>query len=229
MRYFGGKTRIGKELAKFVNKTYGEPTVYWEPFCGMFSVGENITAKKRVATDKNEDVILLWKALQEGWHPPTEISEEQYLILKNEETPSALRGFVGFGCSHSGKFFCGYARDSTDRNYALNAHRSLLRKIKKVQDVSFSHGDYFNFYPAIHNSIIYCDPPYKGTAGSPGFDSSLFDFDRFWQWVRKKSEKNIILVSEYVAPEDFSPVWQKSVTLDMYQHDRVEKLFKYQG
>lgn len=226
MRYFGGKTRIGRELAKFINETYGKPIVYWEPFCGMFSVGENIKAMKRVATDKNEDLILLWKGLQKGWNPPTEISEEEYLSLKEDETPSALRAFVGFGCSHSGKWFAGYARDATGRNYALNAHRSVLKKQKKIKDVDFDCGEYFNFYPSIRNSIIYCDPPYQGTAGSQGFDSSIFDFERFWEWIRKKSINNIVLISEYSAPEDFEVVWQKNVKLDMYQHNRVERLFK---
>lgn len=229
MRYFGGKTRIAGELSKFINNTYGEPVVYWEPFCGMFSVGERIKAKKRIGTDKNENLIVLWNALKEGWQPPKSLSEEEYNYLKDSSDISPLRAFAGFGCSHSGKWFAGYARDNTERNYALNACRSLLKKAAKVQDVDFMYGSYDEFFPSLYGGLIYCDPPYQGTAGSAGFDSSLFDFPSFWQWVREKSKTNIVLVSEYTAPNDFVAVWQKGVKLDMYQHDRIEKLFRWKN
>jgi DNA adenine methylase len=50
------------------------------------------------------------------------------------------------------------------------------------------------------NAIIYCDPPYKGTAE---YKENGFDHDKFWQWARDISKKHKIYISEYQAPDDF--------------------------
>jgi DNA adenine methylase len=104
VRYFGGKVRLARELSGIVNR-YGVQT-YHEPFCGMFSVGSLVTAPQRTAADNHKDLILLLQALRDGWVGPDVVTEAEYDVLKSAE-PSALRAFVGFGCSNSGKFFGG--------------------------------------------------------------------------------------------------------------------------
>lgn len=52
-------------------------------------------------------------------------------------------------------------------------------------------------------AIIYCDPPYKGTAE---YKEGGFNHDKFWEWVKDISKKNKIYISEYQAPEDFRPI-----------------------
>lgn len=59
------------------------------------------------------------------------------------------------------------------------------------------------------NSIIYCDPPYKGTDKY----FSDFDYDRFYDWCEDRAKDgHKVFVSEYYMPEDrFTSVWSKSV------------------
>lgn len=228
MRYFGGKARIGKELAEFINQLHPDLGLYVEPFGGGCSVAEHIKAKKRVVADRHPDLILMWQALQGGWLPPTSVSEDEYKLAKDAES-SALRGFIGFGCSNSGKWFGGYARDSTGRNYAQNAHNGVLKKIGNMQDVEFRNLDYRDV-PA-ESAVVYCDPPYSGTTG---FSVGKFNTVAFWEWVRLMSKTNTVYISEYSAPDDFETVWEKSVKTDMKDSHkekipRVEKLFKIRG
>lgn len=34
----------------------------------------------------------------------------------------------------------------------------------------------------------------------------------FWNWVRKISKKNFVVISEQNAPDDFDIIWEKEVT-----------------
>jgi DNA adenine methylase len=145
----------------------------------------------------------MFKALQEGWIPPKELTKEEYDYIKNnpDEKPY-LTGFVGFGCSFAGKWFGGYAKDNTNRNYCLNAHNSILEKMKNLMNTTFECKDYKELNP--ENCLIYCDPPYKGT--TPYYKKILgeFPYDIFLDWIHKQSKNNLVLVSEYKhnVPDD---------------------------
>lgn len=228
MRYFGGKSRIAKQIAAYINEQLSPTQSYIEPFCGACWIVSNISSHRiRIANDFHTDLIIMWSELQKGWVPPDVVTEELYNTLKKTE-PSALRGIVGFGCSNSGKWFGGYARDKTGRNYAINAKNSVTKKIASMKDVIFSNGSYENV-ACPPKSLIYCDPPYAHTTG---YTTGMFDHVKFWEWVREKSsEGHTVLVSEYVAPEDFESVLTIEVKTDMKAADsskipRTEKLFK---
>lgn len=74
-----------------------------EPFVG----GCNIISKmsgERYCYDINEYLIEMYKAVQNGWTPPAIITEEEYdYIRNNKDKDKPLTGFVGIGCSYSGK------------------------------------------------------------------------------------------------------------------------------
>ena len=99
--YHGGKQRIGKKLANIIVE---ESVViaeneglkikgYCEPFCGMLGVYQhipnlydnelNLRSKEGlenlnyVAGDTNNSVVMMWKAAQKGWKPPTKVSEKK--------------------------------------------------------------------------------------------------------------------------------------------------------
>lgn len=58
--------------------------------------------------------------------------------------------------------------------------------------------------------------------------SKDFDHDKFWEWVRKMSVNNIVIVSELEAPNDFKCIWHKTVSRTVKPNDgikAVEKLF----
>jgi DNA adenine methylase len=227
LQYFGGKHRISKELAAFI-----QPLVtgsYVEPFCGACWVGLRIKAESKTFADINPDLILMYQELQRGWEPPVEINENDYRDLK--DLPPGLlpeRAFAGFGCSFSGRFFEGYARNGRGTNYAISARNSLLSFRMKTTGCTFVCSSYASLdYPP--NSVVYCDPPYEGKkkfSGTPGFD-----MEKFWEWVRLMSQAHIVLVSEYKAPGDFNILWEKESKLEIRNQNgretRTERLFCY--
>lgn len=226
MKYFGGKFRVRKDIVKVLNGIREENQVYIEPFVGAGWVMALMDGE-RYGYDKHPYLISMYEKLQDGWLPPTELSEEEYKHIQNnkDENPH-LTGFVGFGCSFAGKWFGGYAR-SKDRNYCLNAHNSVIRKMKTMQDVTFECKDYRDLNP--NGALIYCDPPYQGTT-QYGKIVGDFDSDEFWDKVREWSKNNTVVVSEYNAPDDFKTVWTKETKTDIRnksneQEKRVEKLF----
>ncbi len=70
-----------------------------------------------------------------------------------------------------------------------------LERLERLERLELSSRDY-GAVPILPNSVIYCDPPYKGTAEYLG----SFDHEKFWDWVRKQNEP--VFVSEYSAPQD---------------------------
>ena len=112
MRYLGGKSRIAKPILEVILANATERTgVYWEPFIGGGGMASKAAKhfNRCIYSDQDEDLMLMWEALATGWEPPEQVSEEEYKALRHAE-PSALRGFVGYGCSFGGKWFGGYAR-----------------------------------------------------------------------------------------------------------------------
>jgi DNA adenine methylase len=203
MKYMGGKSRIAKPIAAYL-KTLRKPgQLYIEPFVGAASVlCEMAAGGPAQAFDVHEDLILMWQALQRGWVPPAKVSAAEHCRLRRAR-PSARRAFVGFACSFGGKFFGGYARSrNCPRGYAREGRSSLLKKLGRLRHVEFARADYQALKPA--GALIYCDPPYKGTAGFRG--TPKFDHDRFWETVRRWSRNNTVVVSECSAPPDFVAV-----------------------
>ena len=224
MRYLGGKAKIAKNLLSFLNLQISENQNYYEPFCGAGWVFSGVKSNRIYASDYHKDLVLLWQALKGGWTPPDFLSREEYLNLKAGEA-SALRAFAGFGCSFGGKWFGGYASDSSGRNYCKNAKNSLLNKLDNIEKVSFSCQSYSSV-EVERGSLVYCDPPYANTTG---YASTDFNTQEFWNWVRQVSEHSKVYVSEYAAPDDFKCVWHQETKMDMHTNAesslRIEKVF----
>jgi len=226
MQYIGGKYRIATEIAKIINSIKASK-VYIEPFCGACWVTQYVDKRIIYAYDSNESLINLWIALQNGWIPPESISEDEYNQLKNA-IDSPLRTFAGLGCSFSGKWFGGYARETkSDRNYCLNTRNSLLKKIQRLRNVNFKCVNFFDI--EVENTIMYLDPPYEGTTQN-GYIQESFDSDLFWKHADSLSKSNVVLVSEYKAPKGFICFKEFKTKTDMRDSEnqpiqRIERLF----
>ena len=213
MRYFGGKSKISKDLAGVLNPvTKDKPFV--DLFCGACNVVEKITtASSRMANDNNPYLIELLKAIQNGWEPPTVVSEEQYKYTMNHlEENLALSGFIGVGCSFGGGWNNGYARTkNSNRNYAENARNALFKQKPKLNGVLFTSCDYDKaFIP--NGAIVYCDPPYKSTTNK--YYARKFDYDTFIAWVEANKNKYDTYISEYKEnlaqwPSSYEIAWEK--------------------
>lgn len=226
MRYFGGKARISNKIAKELYRHRASGQLYIEPFMGAGWVMHKMGGS-RLGCDKHPYLIAMWKALQDGWIPPKSITEEEYYsIRENQDEIPHLAGFIGFGCSHSGKWWGGYAKDGNGRNYCLNAHNSIMKKLRTMKGVEFQCCDYHELEPS--GALVYCDPPYQDTTG---YGTGPFDHDEFWNVVRKWSQSNTVIVSEYIAPEDFECILEIRTKTDMRnasgdKESRIERLFK---
>jgi DNA adenine methylase len=234
MRYLGGKARIAKPIAAIVDAVAERlGATVLEPFCGALNVTAALRSP-RVATDACKPLITLYRALREGWTPPEVVDREMYDRVKASKDPDdPLTAFVGFGCSFGGKWFAGFDaghRPSCRGEAAAEAARSIVRKLALVVDVPVRHADYRDHRPEA--GVVYCDPPYAGTTGYNGVGA--FDSEQFWSTTRTWSRKNVVLVSEYMAPADFVPVWEASVVraVDTATHKQArtfERLFVHES
>lgn len=77
---------------------------------------------------------------------------------------------------------------------------AMLQQLQQLQQLEISNLDYRDV-EIVPNSVIYCDPPYAGTAK---YKEGDFDHVAFWQWCRE--QRNPVFVSEYKAPDDFKVV-----------------------
>ncbi len=225
MQYLGGKSKIRKQVASVIESYRNPGQEYFEPFVGGGWVLQEVTGK-RTAADGNAALISLYVALQNGWEPPDFVSEEEWRFWRESaDMNNPMKAFCGFGCSFGGKWFGGYARSDEKSCYAATSKRSLLKQLPLIRDVTFLHGDFTDWTP--EGMLIYCDHPYAGTTNYGAFDG--FDTDLFWDTMRRWSERNTVLISEYSAPEDFTCVAEfgsrMGLTTNGERPVRTERMF----
>lgn len=228
MQYLGGKSKTRKQISAFLESVRGDRD-YLEPFVGGAWILQEM-AGNRIASDANEALITMYKVLQNGWLPPEEVSEALYAEYKAKQDPSdPLTAFIGIGCSFGGKWFGGYARQK-GYNFAAGGRRALQKQMPFIKDVHFMSCDYIDHTP--NNNLIYCDPPYANTTTYTACEK--FDSNVFWKCMRRWSKNNIVVISEYSAPEDFRCVLEiptKTIIRDAENKplQSIEKLFMYKG
>lgn len=120
-----------------------------------------------------------------------------------------------------------HTKAGTERNYYDEARKNLLIQISQLKDIQFQCGDYEELYSDKVDCLLYCDIPYYGVKQYG--TSKNFDYDRFWNWAEKMSEKNIVLVSEHKAPSGWDCIWEQEIKRTIDNNKRVkavEKLFE---
>lgn len=233
MKYMGSKNRIAKEILPIMLKERDKRT-WVEPFVGGANIIDKVQGN-RIGNDNQEYVIALYKELQNGYTPPKEVTSDLFFEVENnkDKYPKELVGYLGtqltFGCEWWGSF----RRDNTGkRNYDVEAYNNVMKQKPNLIGVEFICGDYRNLeIPS--NSLIYCDPPYRGVRKYIG--NVKFDSDIFWEVCRNWSKQgHIVFVSEYDAPTDFECVWSKEISASANNSittgqglKAVEKLFKF--
>ena len=219
MIYQGSKSRIVNEILPIMLQSMKQGMVFVDAFCGGCSIIQNVpTEYMRIANDNNRYLIAMWKALTTtDWQPPTTIEKPFYVKVreswhKNDGKYSdALIGWVGFMASRNGRFFDGgYSGTVKGRDYISESIRNTMRQIDDLKGVEFQSCSYEQIdMPAA--SLVYYDPPYRGTSSYTTAKS--FDHDRFYDWARQmKRDGHTVYISEYSMPGDFSCVWQKQIT-----------------
>lgn len=217
MVYVGGKQKQAKYIVPiiqdYINKS-GYKT-YVEPFVGGANVICKIKAEERIAFDVNKYLIAFFQAIAEGelsvFHLPF-LSKEVYQDIRAnpERYRDSFVGYAGSMFGYSGKFFGSYV---PEKYY----HERMRNLIKQCYPDGYDRKSLYNALSPIkfgvssyerlnaERCVIYCDPPYNNT-----YNYGLkFDSAKFWNWVRDMSKKNIVLVSEQEAPDDFRILWEK--------------------
>jgi DNA adenine methylase len=183
--------------------------------CGvMWHFGKD-NNRELYASDLNEDVIKMWKSLQNGWIPPQQVSEEYYNELKNNKQTSAERGFVGASCSFQAQFFLAwkgkYNKSRQNSCPEKDGYKSIMKILPYMKNVNFYDSKSYDLYSP-KNHLIYADPPYLGNKIRTEFFKN-FDHDKFWNKMREWSKDNIVVVSELTAPDDFVKIWEKEYSV----------------
>jgi site-specific DNA-adenine methylase len=75
-----------------------------------------------------------------------------------------------------------------------------LERLEQLQRLDFTSLNYQSV-EIKPNSVVYCDPPYSGTAGY----TKPFDHKRFWAWA--EALPHPCFISEYSAPNNFRVVF----------------------
>jgi len=237
IKYVGSKNRLAKHLVPIIQSYITEDTKgYLEPFVGGANMIDKIQCNHKIGTDIHKYLIAVLKKIERGWIPPKEFTEEEYreIQFNKEKYPDYLVGYVGFQLSYGSKWFGGYRRDKTGkRNYSLEAYNNTIKQIPNLKGIKFGQCDFKDLpLEKIKDYVIYCDIPYRGTTK---YKTEIFSYEEFYDWVKSASENNVVLISEYSMPEEFTCIWSKETKtlLDCNKSKsddaniRMEKLFTY--
>ena len=249
MKYMGSKSRIKTDILKILQKLIDDNNIktYIEPFCGGCNVIDEIKCDNRIANDNNEFLIEMLKKLTEDVNLINEdifneVPKELYDECRNrfnnynfdEEYPKWYIGAIGFLASYNGRFYDGgYAKTVISktgkiRNYYQEAKNNLINQLPKLVGIKWYNGDY-TIFNDVTDTLIYCDPPYENTKQYG--TSKNFNHDKFWEWIKKMSKNNIVVVSSEIAPNDFKCIWEQEIirTQDNRQRFKsIERMFMYE-
>jgi DNA adenine methylase len=230
----GSKARIAKHILPIMLKNRKEGQWWVEPFVGGANMIDKVEGN-RLGADLNNYLISLLQHCEEGLSNdlPDKISEDEYNHIKNnfDKYEDHLIAHCGFNATFGAKWFGGYARARKGTGYdrdVVCGKNSLVKAMPLLKNVYFKCSAYFDLIIP-KNSVIYCDPPYKGaTKYKDGFCH-----DRFWDWCRAKAKAgHQVFVSEYNAPADFVCVWQKEIQSGLNTNSTkkgIEKLFVHES
>lgn len=239
----GSKRRVVDDILPIMLNN--DSKTFVDAFCGGCSVIKRVPPSyRRMANDKNEYLIAMWRELVY----PTERVYEKFpqIITKGmyEKAKAQTRGsllgeycdsdvgWIGFMASFNGKFFNGYTghdvigKDGKHRDYIAEYIANIKKDVPLLKGVEFYAGSYYDDLQIPSNSIIYSDPPYRNTTSYKG---EKFNYENFYIWcMEMKARGHKVFVSEYQMPSEFTCVWEKRITNSLSPNKTVrpvERLF----
>lgn len=248
MVYMGSKARLAKYIIPIINHLIkvNNCDTFIDGFVGGGNIianpKYNIECKNKYGFDNNKYLIALLNKMKKYNFDFIEVSEEEYKDIRNnkEKHEYWYLGYVGFCFSFAGKFFDTYARGKDSkgnvRKMGKERYNNLKKQYNALQECTLFCEDFFNIKidKVKRNSLIYLDPPYQDTS-KYSKDNNIEDYTKFWDIVRKLSEKCIVLISEYNAPDDFECIYEhtplkislNNANLDenMTRKENIEKLW----
>ena len=239
MRYMGSKAKLAKYIVPIIQNeidTNGSK-YYLEPFVGGANVIDKIQCQNKIGYDINKYLISLLKQAQIDTSIfPEKITQEEYYYVKahKDDFPDWYVGLVGFCASFSSQFFMGYGRngEKSKGEYSTGSINNIIKQAPNLKDIHFEIKNYLDI-DNIMGYTIYCDPPYfsKSSTKYRYLGTEKLNEDDFWNWCRKMGKNNIILISNYDAPEDFKCIFERERTNAQHNAGELivkERLYKYE-
>lgn len=239
MKFVGSKNKLAKHLAPIIQSYITEDThAYFEPFVGGANMIDKIDHWNKIGYDIHKELIALLNYAQTTLGDfPEGITKEEYIKVRDNEAnyPKWYVGLVGFCASYNAKYFGGYAGECHTKDGVRHYDREAIRNLKKqsvrFKNITFKRMNFLDVdISSMINCVIYCDIPYKNTTK---YKTEPFPYDKFYEWCKKLSVNNTVLISEYNMPKEFDCIWEKphKTSLDKNDNskDRIEKLFIYKG
>lgn len=239
MKYVGSKQKISKYIVPIIQKYIDDNkiTQYIEPFVGGASIIDKIDCNFKYGFDIDEIPISIFnhykKFPQDLDRLPKIISKEDFYKIRDDKSyPNWFRSSIMLFASYNSRVYGGCygamakIKDGTIRNYYQEAINNLRKQLPLLKNIKFQQMDYKDLIA--ENCVIYNDPPYTSGIGY----SIKFDHNKFWNWVREMSKNNIVITSEYEAPDDFECIWEMPVKTHMNNRNKlnkIEKLFIWKG
>lgn len=223
MRYAGGKAKQANWILGEILKLRGNRKIYLEPFMGACYVLSKVAPHFDyvIGSDIVPDVVEMWQALQSGWIPP-QVTEQDHKDLKTQG-PSALRAFVGFGCSFGGSWFSKYCGDQLNPSRPIQdqARDACLDKVSTMLHAGLVNCSYEDHRPD-SDYVVYCDPPYLTNYKNNRYGAApKFDHSKFWATMDRWHDNGaLVLVSEYSAPGH----WRKLSSVSRVQFGNAERV-----
>lgn len=185
-------------------------------FCGGANIVDKVKCKTRIASDYNSDLIALLKYVQTDNNlsiAPTECTFEHYSDVRSNQITGKYSqeyvALIGYCASYGGRYFDGgYGRDTKGGRSIYNERLlNLKEQAPQLSQIKFFCRNYIEYLDMeIENTLFYLDPPYRGTKQ---YSKQKIDYDEFYDFCRKISQHNIVVISEYDMPDDFECIWQK--------------------
>ena len=195
VKWAGGKRQIIDKLKKYVPDEFD---TYYEPFIGGGALLFELSPKKAVINDSNEELMNVYECLcdEEKFkkmcsvlnHYETEHSEAFYYDIRNKDrnknsynrlscyTKAARTIYLNKACfnglyrvNKAGKF---NVPMGSHKNPTICDEENLRNLSKLIQNVQFQYGDYKRSMEYVtENTFVYFDPPYRPLNVTSGFTS----------------------------------------------------------
>jgi site-specific DNA-adenine methylase len=217
MVYQGSKTKYAKYIIPILQRIIEENNIntFIDGMCGGCNIVDKIVCTNKIALDINPYLIELYKYIQkDNYTFPEVITREMWDSCKNtpEKNKPWLVALVAYFGSYSARGFNGGFALNGERNYYNERLKNFKKQIPLLQDIKFYCSDINKV--DYKDCLIYLDPPYQRTKG---YDyNKNFNYETFWNTVRRLSKNNIVIVSEQNAPSDFKNIWNLNINRNCF-------------
>lgn len=232
MKYQGSKKAYLEYILPILDfeKDLLKSDTYYEPFVGGANVIQYLDIPNKIGSDLNDDLIYFYNYIKDhgiDWIPDYLPPKEEYFdIIRNHKDDIPRHLYFAYkqlgsfnGCRGQG--YGAYENvDNLNRNKVV-----LSKELDRIRTCKFICKDYRDIEYK-KGSVIYLDPPYRGTRG---YVTGAFNHKEYYEFAKELAKDNFVLMSEYFMPRPFKSIkWINAVYSINKQSDKkdaIEGLF----